>query len=80
MWSRSIQRLAQLRSRSLRDLSPEEAGYLDLIGFVLVGDQNGVMHQEAERANLELKGSSVRNIVTDKGSVFLLKFMSLLTK
>lgn len=57
----------------LSELSPEEAGYLDLLGFVLVGDKNGRIHQEAERTGLELHSSSARTIVTDRGSVFLVK-------
>lgn len=56
----------------LERLSPEEASYLDLLGFILVGEQSGLIHREAERTSVDLRGSSVRSVITDKGSVFLL--------
>ena len=52
-------------------LTPEEAGYLDLLSFILIGDQNGSLHRKALRAGVDLKSASTAPVITDKGSVFV---------
>ena len=52
-------------------LSSEEASYLDLLSFILIGDQHGIIYRQAERSGIDLKSASSASVITDKGTVFV---------
>ena len=52
-------------------LSSEEASYLDLLSFILIGDQYGILHRQAERSGIELISASSASVITDRGTVFV---------
>ncbi len=55
----------------VQNLSSEEASYLDLLSFILIGDQYGILHRQAERSGIELKSASSTSVITDQGTVFV---------
>lgn len=52
-------------------LTPDEASYLDLLSFILIGNQDGILHRKAKLAEVDLQSASTAPIITDKGSVFI---------